>query len=266
MAKRTTRTQAQGLGETFNPGRLVLVLGLIAAIAVVYATGLHSYLSLESLVRHRAVLEGFIDRNYAAALALFVGVYFAVVALSIPAALFLSIAAGILFGAIVGPLASAVGATLGATAIFLIAQTAFGEHLVRRAGPAMKKFAAGFREDAFNYLLFLRLVPLFPFWMVNIAPALFGVSLGAFVGATAIGVLPGAFAFGFFGAGLDSAIGAQAAAFRECLAAGKPNCQLSFDLRDAATPQLIGAFAVLGIIALIPVVVKRWRARRHAAG
>jgi uncharacterized membrane protein YdjX (TVP38/TMEM64 family) len=241
------------------PVAVVLVL-----VAGAYACGLGRYLSLDNLVRHRAAIDAFVTAHYIAALALFAGVYLAVVALSIPVSLFLTVAGGILFGVVAGAAASVIGATAGAVIVFLIARTAAGDFLVRRAGSAVEKLADGFRADAFNYLLFLRLVPLFPFWLVNLAPALFDVPLRTFVVATAIGILPGAVAFAFVGAGLDSAIGAQEAAFKACLAAGKEGCKLDFDLRDAATPELIAGLVALGLVALIPIVVRRLRARRAA--
>jgi uncharacterized membrane protein YdjX (TVP38/TMEM64 family) len=219
---------------------------IVVVFAVVYAMGWHRHVSLETLVRNRAFLEIFIAEHYAAALAIFVGIYIAAVALSVPGAVVLTISSGILFGAIVGGLASVVGATIGATIIFLIARTAFGEHLARRAGPLAARLAEGFREDAFSYLLFLRLVPAFPFFLVNLVPALAGVRLAPFVAATALGIIPATFTFAFVGAGLDSVIAAQGA---------------SFDLRAAITPQLIAALSALAVLALIPLVVKRLRAR-----
>ena len=246
------------------PLRLGVVAGLLALIAIAYAGGWHRQLSLETLVRHRAIIDGFLAAHYFGALAIFAGIYIATVSLSIPAALFLTITSGILFGPVIGPLASLIGSTTGAAIVFMAAKTALGESLVRRAGPAAAKLADGFRADAFSYLLFLRLSPIFPFWLVNLAPALFGVRLTTFVAATLLGAAPAAFAFGFVGAGLDSVIAAQAAAYRECLAAGRAGCRLDFELRDAVTPQLLAAFAALAVVALIPVVVKRWRAHRHA--
>ena len=132
---------------------------------------------------------------------------------------------------------------------------------MRRAGPLACKIADGFRADAFSYLLFLRLVPAFPFFLVNLAPALVGVKLSTFVAATAIGIIPATFAFAFLGSGLDSVIAAQENAYRACLASGRTDCQLQFDLGMIVTPQLLAALATLGVIALIPVVVKRLRAR-----
>lgn len=246
----------RGLLRRFAPLAVIL-----AAMALVLLSGLHRELSLETLVSHRAAIEDFVARHYVAALAGFVALYIAAVAMSLPGAVFLTIASGVLFGAAIGGLASIAGATVGASLIFLIARSAFGETLVRRAGPFAERFADGFRSDAFNYLLFLRLVPLFPFWLVNLAPALFGIRLATFVGATALGVIPGTFAFAFFGAGLDSVIAAQEAAYKACLAAGGNACRLDFSLGKALTPQLLAAFAALGAAALIPVAVKRLRSR-----
>jgi uncharacterized membrane protein YdjX (TVP38/TMEM64 family) len=253
-------------GKTAWPLRFAIVAAFIGLIVLAYASGLHRQLSLDMLVRHRAAIDAFIAAHYLAALAIYVGVYVVSVSLSIPAALLLTIAGGILFGPVVGPLAAIAGSSGGATVVFLIAKTALGESLVKRAGPFAEKFADGFRADAFSYLLFLRLVPIFPFWLVNLAPALFGIGAKTFIVATVIGVAPAAFAYGFVGAGLDSVIAAQEAAFKACLATGASDCRLNFDLRDAVTPQLLAALAALGLVALIPVAVRRWRGRKLKSG
>jgi uncharacterized membrane protein YdjX (TVP38/TMEM64 family) len=241
-------------------------LALVAAISVtVIAMGWHKELSLAALVEHRAAIDTFTAKHWFAALALFSAVYALVVALSLPGAVFLTVFGGVIYGTLAGGLAALVGATAGATAIFLIARSALGGWLVRRAGPRAEKLAAGFRADAFNYLLFLRLVPLFPFWLVNLVPALAGVTLRTFVAATALGIIPGTFAFAFFGAGLDSALEAQVAAYRACLAGGTMGCELYFDLKAAATPQLIAGLVALGVLALVPIAIKRFKAARGAA-
>ncbi len=227
----------------------------------VFATGAHRHVSLETLVRHRMAIDAFIDAHAVAAIAAFMAVYIVAVALSLPGALFLTIAGGILFGTLIGGIATVVSATVGATIIFLVAKSACGETLMRRAGPLACKLAEGFRADAFSYLLFLRLVPAFPFFLVNLAPALVGVKLSTFVAATAIGIVPATFAFAFLGSGLDSVIAAQEVAYRTCLANGRTDCTLQFDLGMIATPRLLAALAALGAIALIPVIVKRVRAR-----
>jgi uncharacterized membrane protein YdjX (TVP38/TMEM64 family) len=206
-------------------------------------------------------IDAFIDAHAIAAVAAYMAIYIIVVALSIPGSLFLTIAGGILFGVAVGAIATIISATIGATIIFLIAKSACGESLVRRAGPLACKIAEGFKADAFSYLLFLRLVPAFPFFLVNLVPALAGVNLRTFVAATLIGIIPAVFAFTFLGSGLDSVIAAQEGIYRACLAAGRSDCQIHFDIGMIATPRLLASLATLGAIALIPVVVKRVRAR-----
>jgi uncharacterized membrane protein YdjX (TVP38/TMEM64 family) len=114
--------------------------------------------------------------------------------------------------------------------------------------------------------LFLRLVPLFPFWLVNLVPALCGVRLATFVTATVVGIIPATFAFAFVGAGLDSVIVAQQAAYRACLAAGRTDCRLEFHMHAALTPELLTALVALGLLALIPVAVKRIRHQKSEAG
>jgi len=139
--------------------------------------GWHRQLSFETLVRHHQALQDYIAMHELSAVAAYVALYIAMVALSVPVGIFLSVAGGALFGTILGGVAATVGATVGAIVIFLIAKSAVGEHLVRRAGPLAEKLARGFRADAFSYLLFLRLVPIFPFWLVNLVSALCGVRL-----------------------------------------------------------------------------------------
>lgn len=246
--------------------RLAPLLIVLALAALAFMSGLHRDLSLETLVRHQTAINAAIEQHRLAVLAAFVLLYVVVVALSVPGALVLTVTGGILFGGLVGGAATVLGATLGAVAVFLIARSAFGEHLVRRAGPLAERLAEGFREDAFSYLLFLRLVPAFPFFLVNLVPALAGVRLGPFVAATFLGILPGTFTFAYVGAGLDSAIAAQGARYRACLASGAGDCRLDFDLTAVLTPDLMLALAALGGLALLPVVVRRLRARRRMPG
>jgi uncharacterized membrane protein YdjX (TVP38/TMEM64 family) len=162
---------------------------------------------------------------------------------------------------VIGGIATVISATIGATIVFLVAKSACGENLMRRAGPLACKLVDGFKADAFNYLLFLRLVPAFPFFLVNLVPALVGVRLPTFVAATFIGIIPAVFAFTFLGSGLDSVIAAQEGIYRACLAAGRTDCEIQFNIGMIATPRLLASLATLGVIALIPVIVKRLRAR-----
>ena len=246
-----------GLGR-----RLLPLVAVVALAAAVYWVAGRQSLTLEALIRHRAEIDAFVARHGAAAVLTYVGIYVATVSLSVPGAAFLTVTSGFLFGVWVGAAASVVGATLGATVIFLVARTACGEPLLARAGPRLTDLARGFRDDAFSYLLFLRLVPAFPFFLVNLVPAFAGVRLGPFVAATALGIIPASLVYAFAGTMLDGVIAAQQKAHAACLASGAPDCMLAFNPRDALTPQVIGALAALGLLALLPVVVKRWRARR----
>ena len=243
---------------------LVRRLALVAAVAVLaiaayYVLG-RDGLSLEALMRHREAIDAFVTQHRLLAVLAYVGVYIAVVALSVPGAAFLTLCGGFLFGLLVGASAAVVGATIGATLIFLVARTALGEPMLRRAGPRAVKLAQGFRDDAFSYLLFLRLVPAFPFFLVNLVPAFAGVRLLPFVAATALGVIPGSAVYAFAGTGLDSIIAAERSTYNACLAAGRADCQLAFDARDILTPQLLGALVALGLLALAPALLRRLRA------
>jgi uncharacterized membrane protein YdjX (TVP38/TMEM64 family) len=241
---------------------LVAIVVLAGAAYIVSGGGV----SLESLVRHRAAIDDFVASHRMLAIFVYVGIYITVVAVSLPGAALLTLTGGFLFGIAVGASAAVISATVGATLIFLVARTALGEPLLRRAGPRATQLARGFREDAFSYLLFLRLVPAFPFFLVNLVPAFAGVRLGPFVAATAIGIIPGAIVFALAGAGLDSIIAAQKNSYDQCIAAKGADCRLVFEPADVLTPQLIAALVALGLLALMPVAVKFWRTRSRTAG
>ncbi|HEY5379287.1 MAG TPA: TVP38/TMEM64 family protein [Pseudolabrys sp.] len=242
---------------------LLLAIVVILAAAAYYLFG-RGELTFEALVRHRMEIGDFVTAHRVLAVLAFIGIYIVAVALSLPGAAFLTVSGGFLFGLVAGAIASAVGATIGATLIFLVARTALGEPLLKRAGPRAVKLAQGFREDAFSYLLFLRLVPAFPFFLVNLVPAFAGVGLLPFVTATILGVIPGSVVYAFAGTGLDSVIAAQKQAFDACMAAGQADCHMTFDARGILTPQLIGALVALGLLALVPAVVRHWRRKTPA--
>jgi uncharacterized membrane protein YdjX (TVP38/TMEM64 family) len=214
-------------------------LGLIGlGLALVYVFGLHRFLSLETLAAARDSLAQTVAANPLGAAAAYVGLYVAAVALSFPGASFFTVAGGLLFGCVLGGFLAVAAATMGATLIFLIARTSLGDLLAERAGPRMTRLGDGFRAEGFSYLLFLRLVPLFPFWIVNLAAALFGMRLLPYVAATAIGIVPGTFVLAYFGRGLDSAL-----------------------VREGPPFELLIGLALLGAMALIPPLI---RLRRRA--
>ncbi|WP_319772693.1 TVP38/TMEM64 family protein [Breoghania sp.] len=234
---------------------------LIVAMALGYALGGHKYLTLSELIRHRDELNALVDAHYWTTAAIFCVIYVACVALSFPGASLLTLAGGLLFGAMAAGTMTVVSATLGAVIVFLVAASSLGGALKRRAGPATRRLAQGLREDAFNYLLFLRLTPIFPFWLVNVVPALVEVPLRTYALATFIGILPGTYAYAFLGSGLDSLIEAQEMADPGCVARG--TC--SIEVSALITREMIIAFVALGIVALIPVLLKKWR-RKQAGG
>jgi uncharacterized membrane protein YdjX (TVP38/TMEM64 family) len=244
--------------------RLLPLLVILVAAAAVYLTVGQGMISLESLVQHRAAIDHFVMSHRLLAVLAYIALYTVAVALSLPGATFLTVSGGFLFGLALGAGAAVIGATAGATVIFLVARTALGEPLLKRAGPRALKLAENFREDAFSYLLFLRLVPAFPFFLVNLVPAFAGVRLLPFVAATALGIIPGAVAYAFAGTGLDSVIAAQRHAYEACMAAGHADCHLTFDASAILTPELLGALGALALLALVPVAVKRLRGRTHA--
>jgi uncharacterized membrane protein YdjX (TVP38/TMEM64 family) len=238
-------------------------LALIGCLmVVVYAFGFHEHLSLQTIAAHREELRQFIDGNLALALLIYAAVYMVAVALSFPAAGLLTVIGGLLFGWLAGAIVTVFAATTGATIIFLAARTSLERVLARKFGPFVTQIREGFARDAFNYLLFLRLVPLFPFWLVNIASALAHLRLKTFVSATFFGIIPVTIAFSIVGASLDSVIDAQRAAHETCLAeGGTANCNFDFSADRLLTPQVLVALAALGILALIPIALKRFKTK-----
>jgi uncharacterized membrane protein YdjX (TVP38/TMEM64 family) len=237
---------------------LFVLLGMLAAGGLAFAQG---GLRFANLVHHRETIAAFVAQHRVLAVLAFIGIYIAAAALSIPGSAVLTITAGFLFGVWVGAAASVVGATIGACIIFLLARTAIGEPLLKRGGPRAALLARGFREHAFSYLLFLRLVPLFPFFLVNLVPAMAGVRLAPFLAATALGIIPAALIYALAGTGLDAVIAEQVKAHAQCGARGQGACPLTFDPRDVLTPQLGAALAGLACLALLPVLVRHYRAK-----
>ncbi|HXC89917.1 MAG TPA: VTT domain-containing protein [Stellaceae bacterium] len=230
--------------QTVSLRRLAPLAVLVLAGTAFVLAGGHRYLTFSALAGHRAWLCGLVARWRFTGAALYVAAYAAVVALSVPGAAILTIAGGLLFGTWLGGLCAVVGAASGAVAIFLAARAGLGG-LAARAGPFVGKLEAGFRADAFNYLLFLRLVPLFPFWLVNLVPALAGVGLPTFLVATIIGIIPGTFVYASLGNGLGVAF-------------AQPDLGVVF--RPSVLIPVIG----LAVLALVPVVCTR-RQRKGGA-
>lgn len=230
--------------------RFVPALVVLGGLAAGYALGLHHYLSIDFLAESRDRLTALRDANPVLAPLAFAAIYVVAVAFSFPAASILTVFGGFLFGWQLSTLLVAVSATLGATILFLVARSAFGDSLRARMGDRGERFARGFEENAFSYLLALRLAPVFPFFVVNIAPAFFNVPLRTYVTATFLGILPGVVAYSWLGQGVDSVITAADKAGREA------------KLSDLVTPEITIAFAVLALVAVVPAIVRTLRGRR----
>ncbi len=223
----------------------VALLGLLALVVIAFfALDAQRYLSLDSVKFHRDALLAFTNAHFILALAIALVVYVLATAFSVPGGLVLSLTMGFLFGRWVGTVLIVIAATIGATLVFSAARYLFADAARRRMGSLGEKINAGFTENALNYLLFLRLVPLFPFFLVNLAPAFTTITLRTFVLGTLIGIIPASFVFANLGQTL-----------------GRID-----SLAGLLSMETIAAFILLGLLALVPVVVRKVRAARAAKG
>ncbi len=226
--------------------RFLPLLILLAGLAAAWATGLRKELSWPMLAAHEASLRAFVAFHPIAAPVAFIFLYVAVTALSIPEAALLSMVGGVLFGTVLAAACVVLGATVGAVLLFLAARSALAAPLRRRAAPLLERIGPGLERDGFSYLLSLRLLPIVPFWLVNLAPALVGMRLAPFFLATLVGIIPGVLFFVSLGAGL-----------RDVLAlGGEP------DLSAILSPGILLPRIGLALLALAPVLWRRWR-RAH---
>ena len=216
---------------------IVLALFVVAFVAFLALDGQH-YLSLATIKANRDALLDFASRHFVASMAIASLVYAGAIALSLPGGLVLSLAMGFVFGRWIGTVLVVIAATLGATLVFLAARYLFADAARRRLGAAGERIIAGFNENAFAYLLFLRLVPLFPFFLVNLAAAFTAVPLRTYVLATLVGIVPGTFVYVNLGQTLGRIESLDGVVSRETVL----------------------AFVLLGVLALAPVAWKRLKA------
>lgn len=219
--------------------RWLPLLILISAIGFAYFMGWHKILTLEALQNQKDSFQLYSSDHPLLSAAIFLSAYIGAVALSLPIATLLTLLGGFLFGKWLGAFLVVTGATIGATIIFTIAKTSIGESLREKAGDFYKKIEKNMNENAIGYLFFMRLVPIFPFVLVNIAPALFNVPVRIFIITTFFGILPGSFVYVNLGESLG-------------------NIE---SLSDLVSKETIFAFALLGIFALIPTLYKQFKMR-----
>lgn len=218
-------------------------MALAVGIGLFFYYDLGQQLSLESLKSNRDDLLEYTRRHYGVAVGVFIGVYILQTALSLPGGAILTLAAGFLFGAVAGTIIVNIGATAGATLAFLAARYLLHDWVENRFGPRLAPLQAGFASNAFHYLLTLRLIPLFPFFLVNLVSGMTRIRLLTYVAATAIGIIPGSFVFAYAGRQLGT-IGSVA---------------------EIASPPVLLAFTLLGALALVPVIYRKIRARHGSA-
>ncbi len=221
-------------------GKLFILCIFAGGFATFFISGGNQYLNFATIKANRNLLLTYTENHYWGTFAGSVMIYIASTALSLPIATVLSLGIGFLFGRWVGIGMIIFSATFGAILIFLAARYLFAEAAQRRIGTVGNKIISGFHENAFSYLLFLRLVALFPFWLVNLAPAFTPMRVRTYVATTAIGIAPGSFVFANLGQSLGSI--------------DSPNHLLSI--------QTLSAFMLLGVLALIPVLVKKFQLRK----
>jgi len=223
--------------------RLLPLIVLVGGTVAFFTFGGADFLNFETLSEHRTDLVQWTQQNRPTAVVLFIVVYALVVAFSLPGATWMTLIGGFLFGLWLGSVLVVTGATLGAAAIFVIARYALADYFHAKMGAAIRKMEAGFQANAMSYLLFLRLVPVFPFWLVNLVPAFLGVPLRTYVVGTFIGIIPGSVVYTSVGNGLGAVFDAG----------GTPDLGIIF------RPEIIGPIVALALLSLVPIGYKKLR-------
>jgi uncharacterized membrane protein YdjX (TVP38/TMEM64 family) len=232
-----------------NPILRRLPLIIILTVAVLGAFFLRDYLTFQALADNREALIAFRDNNYLLTVLVFIAVYVLIVAFSLPGAMIATLTGGFLFATFPGALFNIIGATIGATAIFLAARWGFGEKLGARLGGSdgiVKKIKDGIDENQWSMLFLIRLVPAVPFFMANLIPSFLEVPLRRFVISTFVGIIPGTTVFTSVGEGLG-----------EVFASGEtPNLGIIFE------PAILFPILGLCVLAVLPIIIQAVRGKK----
>ena len=238
MSPATLDITSQRAPAPTSIGRIVLLVVFAAAVFVFFYFDLTQYLSLEALKANRDWLLAYTESHSVSAVLIYIALYCLQTVFSLPGAAVFTLAGGFLFGAVLGTVYANIGATLGATFAFLAARTLLRDWVERKFGERLRPIQEGFEQNGFYYLLTLRLIPLFPFFLVNLMAGLTRISVGEFVAATAIGIVPAAFVFANAGRQLGSIN----------------------SLGEIASPRVLAALALLGVLAIVPILYRRYTA------
>ena len=232
----TTPVESSSASKQGGLGKLMLGLVVGLGIAAFFYFDLGRYLSLDGLKSNRDQLLAFTEAHYPVAVAMFVLGYCVVIGLSLPGGAIMTLGGGFLFGSLLGTLYVNVGATVGATLAFLVARYLLREWVEQKFGNRLDGIQQGFASNAFSYLLTLRLIPLFPFFLVNMVSGLTRVSIGTYMAATSLGIIPGSFVFAYAGRQLGTIS----------------------SLKEIASPNVLIAFTLLGLLALVPILHRKF--------
>ena len=219
--------------------RLVILVVIVAGVfALIRFTPAGDYLNLQSLQENKEALKGFVERNYLVSVLVYIGLYIVIVALSIPGATWLTLLGGFFFGVVFATIFINIGATIGATIVFLAARFFLGEMIQNKYGEKLAKFNKEVETNGSNYLITLRLIPLFPFWMINLFAGVTKIKPRTFIWTTSLGIIPGSAVYAYAGFAVN-------------------------DLGEGGVPKnIIFAFLLLAALSIIPLVVKKVRARK----
>ncbi len=218
-------------------GRLLLAGMLVLAILLFFWFDLGRFLSLAALKENRQALLEYHAAHPLALVAGFMALYVIQTALSLPGAAIMSLAAGAIFGPVEGTVYAVAAATCGATLAFLVTRYLLHDAVLRRFGATLEGVNRELEERGLGYLLFLRLVPVFPFFLVNLAAGLTRLPLRTFVAGTFVGIIPGGFVYVNAGASLATITA----------------------LSGIASPRVLVSFTLLGLFALVPAIYGRWQ-------
>jgi uncharacterized membrane protein YdjX (TVP38/TMEM64 family) len=225
-------------------GKKLALIGVFVALLVgFFSFDLDSLISYQGLAENEAALKRAVAENRLITILAYMAVYIAAVAFSLPGALWLSLAGGLMFGTWAGGVIIVISATLGASGLFVAARYIIGDALRARPGPALQKFEAAFNRDAWSYMLVLRLLPIFPFFIVNLGAALVGVRFPIFLLTTFFGIMPGTFVFASIGNGISV-----------LLQSGERP-----DLSVMQSPEILGPLVALAVLSLAPIIWRRMK-------
>ncbi len=244
----TPMRKPQALLAFLRGGRLWIAVAAISIYIALRMAGVNEFLSLDTLHVHRASLVAWVDSHELLAMAAYVLLYVGVVAFSLPGGVYLTLAGGFLFGAVVGATLAVISATAGATIVFLFAKNLFGDRIVDRLAAQHPELVRGVRENAWSYLLVLRFIPLFPFFLVNLVAPLAGVGLSTYAFTTLVGILPGTAIYALAGAGLGSVLDRGGA----------------ISINSVLTPEVLASLVGLAVLSLVAIPIgKKVRAGRY---